>query len=66
MNLINDVVLTSPGQLFQGGVPDGAGVREEVHDIWKEWEECTKNLAEVESIISEVPLLRHEHCKILL
>ena len=65
MDLIKDVVVTSPDNLFQGGVPDGAGVREEVHVVWKEWEECRKNLAEVESIISKVPLLHHEHCKIL-
>ena len=39
----------------QGGVPAGAGVREDVFQVWLELEECRNNFAQIQTLLQEIP-----------
>ena len=48
---LSNHIITRP----RGGIPTGAGVREDVYKIWFEHEECRRNLNNVEFILNGIP-----------
>ncbi|XP_076807901.1 von Willebrand factor A domain-containing protein 3B-like isoform X2 [Clavelina lepadiformis] len=42
-------------QKARGGLPPGAGVREDVFKVWMELEECRNTHAQIETLLTEIP-----------
>ena len=53
-------------QKARGGVPSGAGVREDVFKVWCEMEEARNNHAQVQTLLIEIPDPKTELGKKLL
>uniref|UniRef100_A0A0P6K2C8 von Willebrand factor A domain-containing protein 3B n=1 Tax=Heterocephalus glaber TaxID=10181 RepID=A0A0P6K2C8_HETGA len=51
----DDSVISWNSRKLKGKLPPGAGVREEVFLIWKEMEEACSILAQVQSLVTELP-----------